>query len=456
MQRFNSQKRIIVVGGNAAGPAAAAKAKRTAPDAEVTMIEAGEFISTGTCELPYVLSGEIKNYEDVVFYSASSFESEKGVRVLTGHHAEKINRPERVLVVKDLKSGQKLELNYDKLILCTGSKAKTLAALPNCLVNSFTLKSVSDLLAIKNYIERYNAKKVLIIGAGYIGLETADALHSLGCDVTILEKENLPLPGAENETRNLVLDLLNQKKVNFIGSAKDVRFRHDENKFLSIKYEGRSTEYDLVITSIGFEPNNALAVSAKLSIGSFGGIKVDQKLRTSDPNIFAAGDCTEVVNRVTGKPDYFPLATYAHQSGHTAGENAAGGNAVIHPVVKNIAVELFGRSLVTVGLSSAEAKKYRYNFASVNAVAQNLVMVMPAAENVFGKIIFDKSSKQILGANFFGSNEVVGYGDLISTYIHNKIRATELANVNYNYTPPLSPFVNILSVLGRKIERELK
>ena len=456
MYSIITKRKIIVIGGNAAGPAAAAKAKRLLPDADVMMIEAGEFISTGTCELPYVLSGEIKNYEDVVFYSSSSFESEKGVKVLTGHYAEKINRSERILIVKDLKTGQKLEMNYDKLILCTGSKAKTLAALPNCLVNSFTLKSVSDLLAIKNYIERYNAKNVLIVGAGYIGLETADALHSLGCDVTILEKESLPLSGAENETRNLVLDLLTQKKVNFIGGATDVRFSHDENKFLSMKYEGRSTEYDLVITSIGFEPNNTLAVSAKLGIGSFGGIKVDQKLRTSDTNIFAAGDCTEVMNRITGKPDYFPLATYAHQSGHIAGENAAGGNVVINPVVKNIAVKLFGKSLVSVGLSSVEAKKYRFSFASVNAVAPNLVKVMPNSENVFSKLIFDNNTKLILGANFFGSSEVVGFGDLISTFINNKIRVTELANVNYNYTPPLSPFVNILSILGRKIESVLK
>ena len=456
MQRFNSQKKIIVVGGNAAGPAAAAKAKRTAPDAEVTMIEVGEFISTGTCELPYVLSGEIKNYEEIVFYSASSFESEKGVKVLTSHLAKKIDRAKRILTIRNTKTNQDTELEYDKLILCTGSKAKTLAALPNCLVNSFTLKSVSDLIAIKNYIERTNSKHALIIGAGYIGLETADALHSLGCEITILEKENLPLPGLEDETRSLVLDLLKQNGINFIGGAKDVRFNHDENKFLSTKYEGRITEYDFVITSIGFEPNNTLAVPAKLSIGKFGGIKVDQKMRTSDPNIFAAGDCTEIVNRVTGKPDYFPLATYAHLSGHVAGENAAGGNLVVQPSVKNIGVKLFGKSLAVVGISSDEVRKHRFNFGLASSVTPNLVKVMPQSENVFGKILFDKNSKQILGANFLGNREAVGYGDLISSFINNKIRVTELANVNYNYTPPLSPFVNLLSVLGRKIERELK
>ncbi len=456
MYPLGSNKNIIVVGGNAAGSAAAAKAKRTTPHVDVVMIEAGEFISTGTCELPYVLNGEIKNYENLVFYSPDTFGAEKGVKVLTSHLVKKIDRTKRVLFVRDMKAGQDIEMNYDNLILCTGSKAKTLAALPNSLVNSFTLKSVKDVIAIKNYLETARAKKVLIIGAGYIGLETADALVAAGCEITILEKENLPLPEFENETRNLLFDLLKQSKINFIGGVRDVRFNHDEHEFKSMKYEGRNTEYDIVVTAIGFEPNNALAVSAKLGLGNFGGIKVDQKLRTNDPNIFAAGDCTEVVNRITGKPDYFPLATYAHQSGHVAGANAAGGNAVVHPSVKNIAVRLLGKSLVTVGLSSTEAKKHRFNFASVNSVTPNLVKVMPQSENVFGKIIFDKNSKLILGANFLGNREAVGYGDLISSFINNKIRATELANVNYNYTPPISPFVNILSVLGRKIERELK
>jgi len=448
----NEKKNIVVIGGNAAGPAAAAKAKRTSPDANVLMIEAGEFISTGTCELPYVLSGEIKNYEDIVFFSADSFGKEKGVKVLTSHFVEKIDRGKKILTVKNLKDGNKFEQPYDKLILCTGSNAKTIPSLPYNLSNVFTLKSVRDLINIKNYLERNNVRNVLVIGAGYIGLETADALKTLGYAVTILEKENLPMPALEDETRNLVLDLLEQNNVEFTGDAKDYRIKHDGQKFLSLKLQGRVLEYDLVLLSVGFEPNNTLAVTSKLGVGKFGGITVDQKLKTNDPNIYAAGDCIEVINRLTGKPDYIPLATIAQQTGHIAGENAAGGNSYALPFVKNIAVKIFGKTLVSVGLNSAEAKKYFYNTGEVHAVIPNLVKVMPGSENVFGKIIFDKNSKLILGADFLGNSEVVGYGDLIASFILNKIKAAELAKINYNYTPPVSPFVNLLSILGRKIE----
>ncbi|MCX6174269.1 MAG: FAD-dependent oxidoreductase [Ignavibacteriales bacterium] len=452
MYQLNVQKNIIVIGGNAAGPAAAAKAKRTADDANVMMIEAGEFISTGTCELPYVLSGDIKNYEDIVFFNADSFEKEKGVKVLTSHFVEKIDRSKKILTVKNLKDGNKFEQPYDKLILCTGSNAKSILSLPDNLSNVFTLKSVRDLINIKNYLERNTARNVLVIGAGYIGLETADALKTLGYAVTILEKENLPMQGFENETRNLILDLLEQNNVEFIGEAKDYRVKQDGQKFLNLKLQGRVLEYDLVLLSIGFEPNNTLAVTSKLNIGKFGGITVDQRLKTNDPNIYAAGDCIEVINRLTSKPDYIPLATIAQQTGHIAGENAAGGNSQVHPFVKNIAVNFFEKTLISVGLNSIEVKKYFHNIGEVHAVIPNLVKVMPGSENIFGKIIFDKNSKLILGANFLGNKEVVGYGDLIASFISNKIKATELAKINYNYTPPVSPFVNLLSVLGRKIE----
>ncbi|PKL81825.1 MAG: hypothetical protein CVV24_13275 [Ignavibacteriae bacterium HGW-Ignavibacteriae-3] len=456
MYPIKERKNIIVIGGNAAGPAAAAKAKRIAPDANVLMIEAGEFISTGTCELPYVLSGEIKNYEDVVFFNSESFEKEKGVKVLTSHLVERIDRSEKIISIRNLKSGHKFEQVYDKLILCTGSQPKSIPALPINLSNVFTLKSVADLLKIKSHLENHRVKDILIIGAGYIGLESADALKKLGYSITILDKEKLPLPGIEPETRHLVADLIKQNGLEYYGSADDVKFNHDGQKFISIKIDGRILDYDLALLAIGFEPNSDLAVSSKLGIGSKGGIRVDQKLRTNDPNIFAAGDCIEIINRLTGKPDFIPIATIAQQTGRTAGENAAGGNSSFYPAVKNIAVKLFGKSLVSVGLNSADAENYRFSVSAVQTIIPNLVKVMPESGHVFGKIIFDRNTKQILGADFFGGPETVGYGDMISSFIHNKINASELGNINFNYTPPLSPFINILSVLGRKIERELK
>lgn len=447
-------KNILVIGGNAAGPAAAAKAKRTAPDSNVILYEASGFISTGTCELPYVLAGTIKNPDDILFYSADSFEKEKGVKVFSKHYVEKIDRLKKRITVRNLETDQVFDQDYDKLILATGSKAKRIPQLYSKLENVFTLKNVDDLLSIQNYLDKNNVKRVLIIGSGYVGLEIAESFRKLNYDVSIIEKEKYPMPGADDEIQHLIKDLLDKNGVNFIGAVKETKFGFEGDKVKYVNIEGHFLEYDLYIVAAGFESNNELALSSKLQTGKFGGIIVNQRLQTSDPNIYAAGDNIEVINKLTGRPDYIPIATLAHSYGHTAGENAAGGMAVVKPVVKNIAVKIFDKYLVIIGLNQKEAENYKFKFKSVSSVTPNLVHVMPGSENVFGKILYDKSNKQILGAAFLGGKETSGYADLISACIHNRNKATELVNINYNYTPPLSPFVNLLSILGRKIEKD--
>lgn len=447
---LKQRKKIIIVGGNAAGPSAAAKAKRVDPSADVFLIEAGEFISTGTCELPYVLSGEISNYKNIIFYDPESFESEKGAKVFNFHYVERIDKKGKKIIVKNLRSNTYREFEYDSLILTTGSKPKTLPALHASLKNVFTLKSVSDFLKIKNYLENNSVRNVLIIGGGYIGVESAEAFVKLGCNVTIIEKESLPFPGLEEETRRLVLEELKQNKVEFFGNIDNPKFNLQLDKVVSVNIDGRLLDFDLVLVAVGFIPNADLAVGSGLTIGAFGGIKTDNRLKTSDPNIYAAGDNIEVINRITKQPDYIPLATIAHEFGHVAGENAAGGNNKTEPVIKNIAVKVFDRVLAAVGISSVEAERAKIRFSHRSAVAPNLVKVMPASKKVFGKILYDKATDRILGANFFGGSEVTGYGDLISSLIYSKNSISALAYLNHNYTPPASPFVNILTILGRK------
>ena len=449
-----SPKNIVIVGGNSAGPAAAAKAKRYSPDSNVIMFEAGDFISTGTCELPYVLSNEIKSFNEVVFFTPESFEKEKSVKVLTNHFVERIDRKNKLITVKSLKSNQTYNQNYDKLILATGSRSKTIAGLNANLKNVFHLKSVKNIIELKEYLGTSTHKNTMIIGSGYIGIESAEAFKANGHNVIMLDKEKLPMPGTEIEIQHLVMDLLKKEKIEFYGNVIDPKFIIKDNEVRGVVIERRTIEVDLILVAVGFEPNNDLAITAKLEIGKYGGIKINQRLQTSDPNIFAAGDNIEVINKITNRSEYIPLATYSHQYGHIAGENAAGGNSIAKPVVKNIAVRIFNKNLCIIGLNSHEAQENRFSFSSVASIVPNLIKVMPGSENVFGKIIFEKSSKRILGASFFGGRETIGYSDLIASFINNKIPAVELANINYNYNPPLSPFVNLLSTLGRKAEKE--
>lgn len=442
--------KIIIVGGNAAGPAAAARAKRVNPNAEVILFEAGKFISTGTCEMPYVLSGEIKDHNEIVFFSPESFFRKKGVNVFVNHSVEEINVRSNEISVRNIDDDELLTFNYDSLILCTGSSAKMLPQFNADLKNAFTLKNVSDLIGIKNFINNNNISKIVIVGSGYIGLEAAEALSKKGIKVSLLEKEAQPMPTGEAELKEEMLSLIENNGIEFIGSIDDIEPVIYNRLVKSIKLGDDYIDTDLVILSVGFSPNTFLAQQAKLELGKFGGIKVDKKLTTSNSRIFAAGDNCEVVNAVTGKSDYIPLATTAYTFGHIAGENAAGGKLDSETVVKNAAVKFFNQYFAFVGLTSNEAERAGIEFNTVKVKVPNIVKVMPGSREVFGKLIFEKNNQKILGASFYGGTEVSGYADLVSSFIKLKQNADSLTKINYNYTPPLSPFINPLYLLGKK------
>lgn len=447
----HNKNKIIVIGGNAAGPAAAAKAKRTNPNADVTLIEAGNFISTGTCEIPYVLSKEIDDVKKIIFFDNQKFKEEKGVNVLTNNFVESIDRRNKIIIVRNNIDGSHYSLNYDKLILATGSKAKKIIEISEANSNIFTLKIVGDLIRLQNYILNKNPKHAVIVGAGYIGLETAEALSNLKIRTTLIEKENYPLPGSETEIQRLIHEYIQNKDIEFIGGYSKINFVHS-NGLTKIVVDSRIIEPDLIIQSIGVEANSQLAISCGLSVGKFSGVAVDQKLKTSDPNIFAAGDVIEVVNKVTKQKDYLPLATLAHRFGHIAGSNAAGGNDFYQPVVKNIAVKIFEKTFSSVGITTAQAEKFGFRIKSVTAIANNIIKVMPTSNKVFGKLIVDANTNKILGASFLGGSEVIGFADLISLMIQSELTVDKLTEVYFNYTPPKSPFVNLLSILGRKVK----
>lgn len=442
---------IVVVGGNAAGAAAAAKAKRNSPSSNVILFERSKFISTGTCELPYLFSGEIKNYKDIIFFTAESFKEEKQVDVFIEHSVESIDRRNKKIAVKNVISGHTYYQEFDKLILATGSSAINHPDLLEPSSNLFHLKSVPDYIKIDNYIKTNKCKDVLIIGAGYIGLETAESFNKAGYNVSIIERDTLPLGNSEFEIKTNIKENLEKKNIRFYGNCNRIKVFKNNDKIKKIVVNGIVLEPDLVIVSIGFKPRTQIGQAALLNIGLYNGFKTDSFLKTNDPNIFSAGDNTEVTNFITNKNDYIPLATIAHTMGHIAGDNASGAFTKFLPIIKNIAVKLFDNCYTNVGLTQREAEEYRFNFKVVSASAPNLVKVMNNSMPTFGKIIYEKNSKLILGASFFGQQEATGNADIISMIIQNKIKGSMLFNSNYNYSPPCSPFINLLSILGRNI-----
>lgn len=441
--------RIIIIGGNAAGPAAAAKAKRINPEAEVIMFEASEFISTGTCEIPYALSGDIKDYKQLLKFDADSFFKRKGVKVYTQYLVENIDPVKKMLRIRQLRGNRIKEEKYDKLIIATGSVPLDTGFGTAC--NLFTLKNISDFLKVRDYIDKNKVKDVIIVGAGFIGIEAAEAMHTLGYNITLLEKNTLPLPSSEPEIQSLIFNKLKEKNISFY-TVQNAKPFFNENKITSVKVDGRIVDCDLVISAVGFKPNISLTDELRIRKGETGALKTDRQMRTSLTDIYAAGDLIEVSEHISGRGMYIPLAGLAYQSGHIAGENAAGGNILMDNFIKNISMRVFDNFFVNAGLTSWEAKKFNLFFDSVESFTNNYNGTMPGSQKIYGKLLYLKNSKKIIGASFFGGRETEGYGNLISAMIKLNQSVDALSTINYTYTPPLAPMKNLISALAWKVK----
>lgn len=445
------KRKIIVIGGSAAGPAAAAKAKRVNPQNEVILYEAGKYISIGTCEIPYVLSGEVESLEKLIFFNPETFEKEKGVKVKINQRVEFIDKHKKKIFVRDVITQKVFEDTYDKLILCTGSLKKIHPAFRNGLQNVFYLKTIDDVRAIQNFVAKNKINTALVIGASYTGLEALEFVRNIASEIYLIDISDLPLPGYDLEIRKILLDKLTEKKINFLGNVKDIKPFEKDNKVVRVKLNNEQIEVDFILISIGFEPNNSLAKSANLSLNSpCGSIKVDEKQKTSDDNIYAAGDCCGVKEFITKKTRWIPLATYAHNQGHTAGANAAGEPAVFGQVVRNAAFRFFDLNVAIVGLTNDELEDNQIKFREVSAIGNSRVRIMPGGEKHFLKIKFKPDDKRIVSANLIGGDDIVGKANLISFAIKNNIPITKFFETDFLYTPTLSPLIETLSILGKK------
>lgn len=448
---LKNQTKIVVIGGNAAGPAAAAKAKRVNPDADVILFEKSPFISTGTCEIPYLFDNTIDDYKKTIFFDEDLFLKEKGVKVFTKSPVTNIDRKNKQLIVNFYNTEQKLQC-YDKLVLATGSIVEPIANLNFQPSNFSTIKSISDYLRISEYLKVNKVKNIAIVGAGYTGLELSETLKNSGYNITLLDKLSEPLINYGSEISNYITNKFSEMNIEFWGNSENVSFVSNENLVKFIKINGRVIETDYVIQTTGVKPNNTLAIGSGITVGKYGGIKVDSKLKTNDYDIYAAGDNIESINFITKQYDYFPLATIARQTGYIAGSNAAGGNDYYPHVIKNISFKFFNSIISSVGLTEHECRVNKMQYSVVTGFADSLVKIYPGSRKIFGKILFNKNSKMIYGAQFLGGLESAGYADKISLMIQNNIKADILSESYFNYSPPVSPFVNLLNLLGQKIK----
>ncbi len=453
---MEKQSNLVIIGGTACGPKAAARARRCDPQARITIVEQGEDLSTATCGLPYYISGLIDSQSDLVARKPDFFRDVMNMEILTHTKALAVDRNAREVEILSLETNRVSTLEYDKLVLATGS----IPAVPDLegrhLRGIFTLTKIKDANAIRSLISPHEIKKATIIGAGLIGLEMAEAFVSQGLEVTVVEALDWVLPALlDFEVAAYVERHLRYKGVNLLLGQRVIGFEGSGNGWVRKVITGdMELETGLVLLALGARPNTKLARDAGLAIGSTGGISVNQYLQTSDAGIYAGGDCVENVDRITQQKALAPLGSTANKHGRVIGTNVTGGCETFPGVLGTTIVKVFDYNVARVGLSESQARKGGYNVVTCLVPGYEHATYYPNGKDILVKLVAEKPNNRLLGGQVVGPGEAAKRIDVLATALTFSTTVDDLANLDLAYAPPynsaMDPLHNAANVIRNK------
>ncbi|MGI6113402.1 MAG: FAD-dependent oxidoreductase [Mahellales bacterium] len=428
--------KIVIVGGVAAGASAATKARRTDEHAQIIVFEKGSYMSFANCGLPYYIGDYIKQREHLLVVSKELFKKRFNIDVKTDHEVIRIDRQNKRVQVKDLLTGSQFYEDYDKLILAPGARPIRPDIENINLGNVFTLTTIPDVDKIKELLSKRQVREAVIVGGGYIGLETAEGLKNVGVNVTIIELAEQIVPVFDIEMTVRVMDTMVKNGIDIILGRKVVKLLGKHSVNLVQLDDGTSIPADLVLLTVGIKPNIELAQQAGLKVGK--GIIVDSRMLTSDPDIYAAGDAVEINHLVTQKPYWIPLAGPANKQGRVAGANAAGDNKVFKGAMGTSILKMFDMTLAKTGLSEKEAKAAGLDFGVSYTHSAHHAGYYPGSRMMTIKLIWEKGSNRLLGAQIAGGEGVDKRIDVLAAAIYGGFTLFDLEQLDLAYAPPYS------------------
>jgi len=433
----NIYNNIVVIGGNASGLAAASQARRINPDMDITVLESGKYISYGTCGLPYYISGYVKRVEDLLSYPKDFFEEKRKIKILTGHRVVGIGSARKELLVNIAGTSEHKIINYDKLIISSGAST-IVPDIPGInSSNVFQLRNVEDALKLKDYIDKNNPKKAVIIGGGQIGMLMAEAFNKLGMNTSLIEMKKRILGGFEYEISTI---LSRKAEMENITVLTDTAVSSINNSSISIENEEgkKNIDCDLILLATGISANTGFLSDTSIELGKNNAIKVDNKLQTSHMNIYACGDCVTVKNIVTGKQDHIPTANNGVKTGRIAGENAAGGNMTFAGSVGTVADKVLGLEVARTGIGSSEAISMGYGAIKLIDSYASHAGSVPGAKKIAIIIIVDTQTRKLLGAQMIGGEGVGKRIDIFATAITSEMTVDDIYMLDLSYSPAIS------------------
>ena len=431
---MSNAKKVVIIGGVAGGMSAASKAKRENPELEVTVFERSRYISYGACGMPYVIGGLIPDLEKLVSRSPEEM-AERGVEVKVRHEVTEVDHENRTLKVKNLASGESFEASYDILVLATGAQPIR-PDLPGMdLEHIYTLRRMEDAAAIIEAAE--GARRAVIVGGGYIGLEMAEALTLAGLEVSVAQRSGSLLESITPDYSDMAQRELEDNGVRVLLNAEVTAFE-GEGSVARVVTEKETLDADLVIFAAGVKPNSELAKGLGVDLGPSDAVLTDEKLRTNVADVYAVGDVTAARHMLTDKPTWLPLGDTANKQGRVAGTVIAGKEASFKGVLGTAVTKVFERAFATTGLNEKAAQEAGFDAESLCIEDTDHAGYYPDHSPLTVTLVWEKGSQKLLGAQLAGYGDAVKRVDAIAALLLKDATLADLADLDMAYAPPFS------------------
>ena len=440
-------KKIIIVGGVAGGASTAARLRRLDENAEIIMVEKGEYISFANCGLPYYIGETISRRDKLIVQTVEETREKFNLDIRNLSEVTKIDKENKKVTIKNFVTEEIYEESYDVLVLSPGAKPirPAIDGINSC-DNLFTLRNIPDTDKIKDFVDNKKPKHAAIVGGGFIGLEMAENLHNRGIEITLIEASNQVMAPVDTEMASIIHDHLIDKEVNLILNDGVAAFKNEGKKI--VLTSGREISTDMIILSIGVRPETTIAKDANLKLNERGAIIVDKYMKTSDPNIYALGDAVEVTDFVNKKPTMIPLAWPANRQGRIVADNICGRNVEYKGTLGSSVAKVFDYTVATTGNNEKTLKRLGIDYKAIHIHPSSNAGYYPGAFPIAFKLLFNPKNGQIFGAQGVGLDGVEKRIDIIGTAIKGNLTVFDLQDVEACYAPPYNSAKDPVNMLG--------
>ena len=447
--------KVIIVGGVAGGATAAARIRRLDETAEILVFERSGYVSYANCGLPYYIGGIIRDRKELTLQTPESFRARFNVDVRVHHEVTAIHPQNQTVTVRDLESGRVFEETYDRLLLSPGARPVVPELPGRELDGIFSLRTVEDTFRIREYVDQHRPSSAVLVGGGYIGLEMAENLTELGIAVTVVQRPRQVMSPLDYDMACQVHSLLRRHGVSLRLGSSVTGFASSGGKLQVLLRDEEPVSGDMVLLAVGVAPDTDLARNAGLRLGLKGSIAVNERMETSQPGIYAVGDAVEVTHSVTGQKALISLAGPANRQGRIAADNICGGHSVYPGSQGSSVLRLFETTIATTGINEKAAQVAGLDYDRVLLSSASHARYYPGARNMTIKVLFEKASGRILGAQILGGDGADKRIDVLATAIRAGMTADDLTELDLAYAPPYSSAKDPVNMAGYVIQNVL-